>query len=269
VSVGADKGEHDRRGRLYIYAIGCVHLCACLIAKVFPIMSPKLLALVAALTLAGAAQAITVNMTDFNFGTPINAVITGSSGSPSYDGAAGAFAGTLTDTPASDAKHSSITAASSTSFVAWCAELTQSFSFGTPYDYTLVGGTGYFGAQRATDLSRLFTAASQNGFIIDATTSAAFQAGIWEIIYEQNAGYSFLTGTLHGAPEDPLNQAAFDTVNGFLVNLGQYAAGYQIDVLTNGAQQDFLIASIPEPETWALLVAGLGVIGSLRRRRKA
>ena len=170
------------------------------------------------------------------------------------------------------AESSQETAASSTSFVAWCAELTQSFSFGTPYDYTLVGGTGYFGAQRASDLSRLFTAAAANSFVFDSNGSAAFQAGIWEIIYEQNAGYSFFTGTLHGAPEDPKNPgavSAFNMVNGFLTNLGQYGANYKIDVLTNAAQQDFLVATIPEPETWALLGAGLGVIGLLRRRRKA
>ena len=59
------------------------------------------------------------------------------------------------------------------------------------------------------------------------------------------------------------------TVNGFLMNLGSYVAGYHIDVLTNGAQQDFLVASVPEPETWAMLAGGLGMIGFLRRRRKA
>ena len=232
-------------------------------------MSPKRLSLVAALTLAGSAHAVTVNITDFNFGAPVDAVITGSNGSPSYDGTAGAFVGTQTDSPAPDPNRASITANSPTSFVAWCAELTQSFNFGVSYEYSLVNGIGYFGAQRASDLSRLFTAADANHFVFDSVGSAAFQAGIWEIIYEQNAGYSLLTGTLHGAPEDPANQAAFNTVNGFLANLGQYAANYHIDVLTNSAQQDFLVASVPEPETWALLVGGLGVIGLVRRRRRA
>ena len=105
--------------------------------------------------------------------------------------------------------------------------------------------------------------------MFDSVGSAAFQAGIWEIVYEHDASYSFLTGTLLGSASDPANQAAFNTVNGFLTNLGSYAAGYHIDVLTNGAQQDFLVASVPEPETWAMLVGGLGMIGFLRRRRKA
>ena len=237
-------------------------------------MSPKLLPLVAALTLAGAANAVTVNMTDFNFGSPVNAKITGTGGSPSYDGAAGAFSGTLTDTQPSSAsaRNAVAAAASPTSFVAWCAELTQSFSFGTPYDYALVGGTGYFGAQRSNDLSRLFTAANANHFVFDSNGSAAFQAGIWEIIYEQTPGYSFLGGSVLAAPEDLNNQgalAAFNTVDGFLTNLGQYNADYKIEVLTNSAQQDFLVATIPEPETWMLFGAGLGVVAFLRRRRQA
>ncbi len=240
-------------------------------------MSSKLLPLIAALTLAGSAHAVSVNMTDFTFGSPVGAKITGTGGSPTYDGSAGAFSGTLTDTPPNDASRGSITAASPTSFVAWCAELTQTFSFGVTYDYSLVDGSTYhFGnvvsdpnSHRATDLSRLFTAAAANNFVFDSAGSAAFQAGIWEIIYEHDAGYSFLSGTVLGAASDPANQAAFNIVNGFLTNLGTYVAGYHIDVLTNGDHQDFLVASVPEPETWAMLVGGLGAIGLIRRRRKA
>ncbi len=271
MSGGADKFETAVGPDSTFTTLGVHIFASALIAKVC-LMSPKLLPLVAALTLAGSAHAVSVNMTDFTYGSPSSAVITGSNGSPSYDGAAGAFTGAITDSAGADAKSGftmSAAAASPTSFVAWCAELTQSFDFGVTYDYTPTGSIGYFGAQRANDLSRLFTAAAANHFVFDSVGSAAFQAGIWEIIYEKNAGYSFLTGTLLGAPKDLANQAAFNTVNGFLVNLGQYAAGYHIDVLTNGAQQDFLVATIPEPETWAMLVAGLGVIGFLRRRRKA
>jgi hypothetical protein len=235
-------------------------------------MSPKLLPLVAALALSASAHAVTVNMTDFNFGTPVSASISGTNGSPSYDGPSGAFKGTLTTDTASSAQRGSITGQSSTSFVAWCAELTQSFSFGVSYDYSQVTGAGYFGAQRANDLSRLFTAAATNHFVFDSNGSAAFQAGIWEIIYEQNPGYDFLAGTLKAAPDNPEDAgavAAFNTVESFLTHLGQYGTSYQISVLANPDHQDFLVATIPEPETWALLVGGLGAIGLVRRRKKA
>lgn len=232
-------------------------------------MSPKLLPVVAALTLAGSAHAVTVNISDFVFGPPETANVTGTDGSPTYDGSAGAFAGTLSDPAPVQPGHFSLAAVSPTSFFARCAELTQSFNFGVSYEYSLVGGTAHFGAQRAGDLSRLFTEAAANHFVFDSNGSAAFQAGIWEIIYEQSGAYSFGTGSLKVTPGDVGETAAFNTVNGFLTNLGQYNADYQINVLENPAQQDFLVASIPEPETWALLVGGLGLIGFMRRRRKS
>jgi hypothetical protein len=231
-------------------------------------MSLKSLSLVGALAMASPAYAITLNMTDFTFGTPVDAVMSGSSGSPSYSGAAGAFQGEELSSglaAASSERFAFATASSSTSFVAWCAELTQTFSFGVNYDYSQLPGGAYFGTQKVTDLSRLFTAAQ--GFVVDNRTSAAMQAGIWEIIYEQGPSFSLTGGTFRGAAEDPSNQSAFDTVNGFLLNLASYHADYQIEVLANGEHQDFLVATIPEPGTWALFGAGLGVIGLLRRRR--
>ena len=158
-------------------------------------------------------------------------------------------------------------AAAPTSFVAWCAELTQTFNFGVVYEYQQVSGDSYFGTAKSGDLSRLFAAAQ--GFVVDRFTSAAMQAGIWEIIYEHGPSFSLTGGTFKGAPEEAAGQKAFNTVNGFLMNLAAYKADARIDVLTNGEHQDFLVATIPEPETWMLFGMGLGVVGLLRRRRRA
>ncbi|MEO8311331.1 MAG: PEP-CTERM sorting domain-containing protein [Caldimonas sp.] len=237
-------------------------------------MFTKYLPLLGALTLATSASAVTVNMSDFTFGAPADYSMVGTGGSPSYDGSAGQFLGTQDDV-ASDAsalRFSLADAASATSFVAWCAELTQSFSFNTSYDYTLVSGESHFGAQKATDLSRLFTAAQ--GFVVDKFTSAALQAAIWEIIYEQGPSFNLLadmdtSGTFTGSPDDPAGLDAFYKVNGFLLNLGSYEALARIDVLENDAHQDFLVATIPEPETWVLFGLGLGAVGLLKRRRRS
>ena len=122
-------------------------------------MSLKLLPLVAALTLAGAANAVTVNISDFNFGAPVDANIVGTDGSPSYDNVAGAFRGTLTDAPPVDAKRNSLTATSPTSFVAWCVELTQTFNFGVSYEYSLVDGSTYHFGNILSDPGRPLDAA--------------------------------------------------------------------------------------------------------------
>ncbi|MDQ6640591.1 MAG: PEP-CTERM sorting domain-containing protein [Pseudomonadota bacterium] len=231
-------------------------------------MFQKCLPLLAALVLAGPASAVTVNMSDFALGAPADVVMVGTGGSPSYSGAAGEFVGSADASLSALSKvRLELAAESSTSFKAWCAELTQTFSFNTAYEYGQVSGAAYFGVQRATDLSRLFTAAQ--GFVVDNLTSAALQAGIWEIIYEKGPSFSLTGGTFTGAPEAPAGQGAFDTVNGFLLNLARYKADARIDVLSNPDHQDFLVATVPEPETWMLLGAGLGVIGLLRRRRRA
>ena len=232
-------------------------------------MFQKFLPLFGALLLAGPASAITVNMNDFSFGSPASVDMQGTDGSPSYEGAAGQFSGGVVDAQAnaSALRLELAQPAAPSSFVAWCAELTQTFSFGVVYEYDQVSGASYFGAAKATNLSRLFTAAQ--GFVVDKFTSAAMQAGIWEIIYEQGPSFSLTGGTFKGAPEDAAGQGAFNVVNGFLMNLGSYNAAARIDVLQNGEHQDFLVATIPEPETWMLLGMGLGLVAVLRRRRRS
>ena len=56
-------------------------------------MSLKYLPLIGTLALAAPAHAITINMSGFFFGSPTSVDMVGTSGSPSYDGAAGEFAG--------------------------------------------------------------------------------------------------------------------------------------------------------------------------------
>jgi hypothetical protein len=230
-------------------------------------MFKKCLPLLGALILAGPAAAVTVNMSDFTFGAPADVNMDGTDGSPSYEGSAGQFTGGVVDGLAATAslRLDLAQAASETSFVAWCAELTQTFSFGITYEYDLVSGASYFGAQKAADLSRLFTAAQ--GFVVDKYTSAAMQAGIWEIIYEKGPKFSLDDGTFKGMAEDHAGDGAFAIINGYLVTLAGFNPEARIDVLTNGEHQDFLVATIPEPETWMLLGVGLGIVGLLRRRR--
>jgi PEP-CTERM motif len=232
-------------------------------------MLTKCLPLLGALAVASPAFAISVNMDGFTLGAA-DVVMTGTEGvSPSYSGQAGEFSGNF-EGALSGAQNlrSAVLDAAPTSFLAWCAELTQSFSFGVSYEYSQVSGIAYFGTQKATDLSRLFTAAQ--GFVVDSLTSAALQAGIWEIIYETDPSFSLTGGKFKGAPETPAGQPAFGIVNGFLLNLGSYQASARIDVLSNEAQQDFLVATpVPEPETWLLFGIGLGSIGLMRRQRRS
>ena len=43
---------------------------------------------------------------------------------------------------------------------------------------------------------------------------------------------------------------------------------YQVSKLTSGDYQDLVVAAVvPEPQTYALLLAGLGAVGLIARRR--
>ena len=170
-------------------------------------MLHKFLPLFGALLVAGPASAISVNMSDFSFGSPTSVKMQGTDGSPSYEGAAGRFdGGFVSGESASAALRLTAAPAAPDSFVAWCAELTQTFNFGVTYQYEQTSGVSYFGATKATDLSRLFTAAQ--GFVVDRFTSAAMQAGIWEIIYEHGPSFSLTGGTFMGAPEEAAGDLA-------------------------------------------------------------
>ena len=178
-----------------------------------------------------------------------------------YSGAAGRFMGTTVDTSAP------LAAPLPTSFTGYCGELTQVFSFGVDYnDYTKVTGASDYGAQKAIDLSRLFTAFA--GSVVDSATSAAMQAGIWEVIYEQGPSYDLTSGNFQLAPQSTTFMSAFNQVNGVLANLSSYSASYRIDVLQSPDHQDFVSGAIPEPGTWTMLAGGLAMLGFMAVRRR-
>ena len=200
-----------------------------------------------------------VNVTDFSFSP---AVVVDTSGAQTYSGRAGQFTGSLG--PLAPVGSFGPQAAP-TSFTAYCIELTQSFSFNVTYQYSEVDAVTYIGAQKAADLSRLFTATA--GLVTNASASGAIQSAIWEIAYEVGSSYDFLGGAFKVGAANQLNDPTFATFNSILMNLDSYNPSAQIYMLRNSQNQDFIVA-VPEPGTWAMLVAGLGVLGLVSRRRQ-
>lgn len=125
---------------------------------------------------------------------------------------------------------------------------------------------------------------------------SAANAGNWEIstavdfgkggaIYIDGVSYGYKTGDLWAA-----NDFANVTNNGFTVSLALSAGNHTLNVyglenccdggqnaqfkIGNGVATTFsahdgLIAAVPEPETYAMMLAGLGLVGFMSRRKKA
>lgn len=207
----------------------------------------KTLSLAAALAVAAPAFADTVNLSGFTF-APATSV---SVSSPNYSGGAGQFTGLL----------------NGNSFVTYCTDLAQTFSFNTTYtDYMVVSGVSAWGAQKSLDMDRWISWNDQIAYPINAAMSAAIQAAVWEIIYEGSGTYDLAGGTFVATSGDAATQGYMNVVN--WAGLSSVNVTLHVDQLYSREHQDFLVATpVPEPSAYALFAAGMAGIGFVARRR--
>jgi hypothetical protein len=212
-------------------------------------MQLRILALAAAFCAASPAFADTVKLDNFTFAPGLNLNVS----SPNYNGAAGQFSGTL----------------NGDSFVTFCTDLSQTFNFGVTYtDYMVVDGVAAWGAAKSLDLDRVFSNFALFGHPANSVESAVIQAITWEILYETAGNpYDFTSGAFTATSGDAGVQAALNGVNwGALLGT---PVTLHVDQLYSRSHQDFMVMTqVPEPASYALTLAGLGVLGLVVRRRK-
>ena len=154
------------------------------------------------------------------------------------------------------------------SFVSYCVDVYQTISFGAaPYpEYNAVGGAHHFADGNAyTDLSRLYAEA---GAVTNAVQSAAFQIAVWEIAYETTGTYSLTSGSAKFSGGTAASSGALTLASTWLGGLA--GPGPAISVLESRDHQDLIFtAPVPEPETYALFMAGLAAVGFMAKRRKS
>ena len=159
------------------------------------------------------------------------------------------------------------------SFSAMCVDVNHDLSFGTTYtNYTAMTPAAYgFTATKVGLFNRLYTdyyaTSHTNG-----VNAAAFQIAVWEITYDGNGALNLGANTFTLGSGG--NATAKSTAASWLSSLTPLASSAWtftvLDSRGDSATQDLLVAiPVPEPETYALLLAGLGLLGFVARHRKA
>jgi len=117
--------------------------------------------------------------------------------------------------------------------------------------------------QVSHDLGLLVT--KYRSSVNSADTTTAFQLAAWEIMYETpGKGYSLNSGAF----TENGNTTARNLADQWLGNLGT-VSNVNVLLLASPDHQDFLVTTpVPEPSTYAMLLAGLGLLGWTTTRRQ-
>jgi hypothetical protein len=157
------------------------------------------------------------------------------------------------------------------SFVAWCLDIfdyLNTSAKGATYSLT-PGSTFYSQSSTVTALERL---ASQHldSLVLgnDRIASGAFQLAAWEIVNETSGAFGLGNGSFQVASADG---GAIALANSWLSTLNSGPITKTLNVWrdVNGGTQDLAVfAPIPEPEIYVMMLAGLGLMGFVARRRR-
>ena len=152
-------------------------------------------------------------------------------------------------------------------FQAWCVDIFSWLASSTVY--TQVSGASFYPTSLAkvTDLEKLATRnlPSVTG---NATNSAAFQLAVWEIVNETSGVYSLSGGNFYAtSAASATANSMLSALNSATTNTAQILSVWK-ETPGHPTQDLAVFAPIPEPQTYAMMLAGLGLMGFVARHRK-
>lgn len=179
------------------------------------------------------------------------------------------------------------------SFQSFCLEYNETISFGTNYK---VGGVtnhtmnapGAYGTYNGSEpghtstqdpisagtawlFTQFFTTNLSNtalwGNANQATKNTAVQQAIWSMEGESFGSMSSLATQYKNMATAAVNSGAWHGIGNVRV-LNLYSKDNRGNYTVNAQDQLYMVATVPEPETYALMLAGLALVGGVARRRR-
>ena len=198
------------------------------------------------------AESTTSNGTILNLALPVN-----SSSAGNY------WSGLLNITP------TQTQGASGTSFAAFCIDPRQ-YADPSESNYFVSSGLSSLGATNATWVSNLYSN-NYAGAIGNATDAAAFQLALWDLAKDDG---TLSSGSVRITDLTNLNNPTVVSRASSMISTAKSGAGtdqYSFSLYKSESAQDYVVvspvAAVPEPETYAMLLSGICLLGFTARRR--
>ena len=161
-------------------------------------------------------------------------------------------------------------------FQSFCVDIFDSFSFAVDSKDTKQSASVII-SRAAADLGRLY---SNHHAAIDSTNSsaeneAAFQLAVWEIVNERGTGAYTLTagaftatGTGFSLAQQWLRELGMPSASSYVASIWRVQSMLSKPDFKGEYPQDLVVfAPVPEPQTYAMILVGLGLLGFSARRK--